>query len=133
MAQRTGELAATFDAEQCRVGPDKPTCLITEADGFQVPLITDQEKRKHRAKAIQRRAKLRRKGHMLAPLPRRSGGSDQRWKEAKLVTFYNPSGRYQHTAASTGSHKVLGRIVRREAANLGLDQPAQRSWTSIEQ
>ena len=128
VAQRTSELAATFDAEQCRVAPDKPTCLITGADGFQVPLITEQEKRKRRAEAIQRRAKLRRKGHKLAPLPKRSRGSDQRWKEAKLVTFYDPSGRYQHTAATTGSHKVLGRIMRREATKLRFDK-ADRKYS----
>lgn len=128
MAQRTGELAVTFNAEQCRVAPEKPTCLITGADGFQVPLITDEEKRKRRAKAIQRRAKLRRKGHPLAPLPKRPRGSDQRWKEAKLVTFYDPSGRHQHTAATTGNHKVLGQIMRREAAKLRLDK-ADRKYS----
>lgn len=128
VSQRTGKLAATFDAEQCRMGPDKPTCLITGADGFQVPLITGQEKSKRRAKAVQRRVKLRRKGHKLAPLPKRSVGSDQRWKEAKLVTFYDPSGRYQHTAATTGSHKVLGQIMRREAAKLRLDK-ADRKYS----
>lgn len=128
IGQRTGGLAATFNAEQCRVDPDRPTCLITGADGFQVPLITDQEKRKRRAKATQRRAKLRRKGHTLAPLPKRSRGSDQRWKEAKLVTFYDPSGRYQHTAATTGNHKMLGQIMRREAAKLRLDK-ADRKYS----
>jgi hypothetical protein len=122
IARRTGELSPTFNAEQCRAAADKPTCLITGADGFQVPLITDEEKRKRRARATRRRAKLRRKGHTLAPLPERSRGSDQRWKEAKLVTFYDPSGRYQHTAATTGNHEVLGQIMRREAAKLRLDK-----------
>lgn len=128
VGQRTGELAPTFNAEQCRVGADEPTCLITGADGFQVPLITDQEKRKRRSKAIQRRANLRRKGHTLGPLPERSRGSDQRWKEAKLVTFYDPGGRYQHTAATTGNHEVLGRIMRREAIKLQFDK-ADRKYS----
>ena len=128
IAQRTGQLGPTFNAEQCRVSKHEPTCLITGADGFQVPLITDKEKRKRRSKAIQRRAKLRRKGHKLSPLPKRPHGSDQRWKEAKLVTFYDPSGRYQHTAATTGNHKVLGQIMRREAAKLRLDK-ADRKYS----
>jgi hypothetical protein len=93
-----------------------------------VPLITEEEKRKRRARATQRRSKLRRKGHTLAPLPQRSRGSDQRWKEAKLVTFYDPSGRYRHTAATTGNHKVLGQIMRREAAKLRLDK-ADRKYS----
>ena len=128
IAQRTGELAPTFNAEQCRVAANEPTCLITGADGFQVPLITETEKRKRRSKATQRRVKLRRKGHTLAPLPKRSRGSDQRWKEAKLVTFYDPSGRHQHTAATTGNHKVLGHIMRREATKLRLDK-ADRKYS----
>jgi hypothetical protein len=128
VARSSGELAPTFSVEQCRVAADDLTCLITGADGFQVPLITDEEKRRRRAKATQRRAKLRRKGHTLAPLPKRTLGSDQRWKEAKLVTFYDPSGRYQHTAATTADHKVLGRIMRREAAKLRLDR-ADRKYS----
>lgn len=122
MARHAGTMAPTFTAEQCRGATHEPTCLITGADGFQVPLIMETEKRKRRVKATQRRAHLRRKGHTLSPLPPRSRGADQRWKEAKLVTFYDPRGRYQHTAATTGNHKVLGRLMRREAAKLRLDQ-----------
>jgi hypothetical protein len=48
IARRTGEVVPTFKAEQYRVNANKPTCVITGADGFQVPLITDKEKRKHR-------------------------------------------------------------------------------------
>ena len=128
IARRTGELAPTFKAEQCRVNTNKPTCVITGADGFQVPLITDKEKRKRRVKATQRRTRLRQKGHTLRPLPKRPRGADQHWKEAKLVTFYDPSGRYQHTAATTGDHKVLGQIMRREAAKLRLDK-ADRKYS----
>jgi len=127
-AQRAGTLAPTFNAEQCHGAADEPTCLITGADGFQVPLITETEKRKRRVKAMQRRAQLRRKGHTLSPLPKRSRGSDQHWKEAKLVTFYDPRGRYRHTAATTGNHNVLGRIMRREAAKLRLDK-ADRKYS----
>lgn len=122
IARRTGELAPTFKAEQCRVDANQQTCVITGADGFQVPLITEKEKRERRAKATQRRTKLRRKGHTLRPLPKRPRGADQRWKEAKIVTFYDPSGRYQHTAATTANHKALGQIMRREAARLRLDK-----------
>ena len=122
IARRSGDLAVMFKAEHCRAGANKPTCVITGADGFQVPLITDQEQRKRRARTIRRRTNLRRKGHNLRALPRRPRGADQRWKEAKLVTFYDPRGRYQHTAATTGDHKALGRIMRSEARRLELDK-----------
>lgn len=128
IARRSGELAVAFKAEQCRPSVGKPTCVITGADGFQVPLITDQEQRKRRAKVIQRRGKLRRKGHRLRALPRRPRGANQRWKEAKLVTFYDPKCRYRHTAATTGNHEALGRIMRSEARRLELDK-ADRKYS----
>ena len=121
-AARTSQLPPAFTAQDCRLRLQDPTCLISGADGFHVPLITDAEQRKRRDKAKQRRARLRRKGHELRPLPPRPKGADQRWKEAKLVTFYDPSGRHQHTAATTGNHQVAGRLMRRCAAQLHLDQ-----------
>lgn len=128
IARRSGELTVMFKAEECRASANKPTCVITGADGFQVPLITDQEQHKRRARTIQRRRKLRRKGHELRALPRRPGGANQRWKEAKLVTFYDPSGRYQHTVATTANHEALGRLMRSEAARLRLDK-ADRKYS----
>jgi hypothetical protein len=127
-AQRTDRLGPTFTAEQCRVRPEEPTCLITGADGFHVPLITDQEQRKRRTGAKRRRKRLRRQGHTLKPLPVRPRGADQKWKEAKLVTFYDPSGHHRYTAATTGNHRVLGRLMRRHAGQLQLDQ-ADRKYS----
>jgi len=120
--QRTGTFGPRFTAEQCRPGPAEPTCLITGADGFHVPLITDVEQRKRRAHTKRRRQRLRRQGHTLRPLPPRPRGADQKWKEAKLVTFYDPSGRHRFTAATTGDHRALGRLMRHHAAQLRLDQ-----------
>jgi hypothetical protein len=122
------ELPPTFTAEDCPAGREESTCLISGADGFHVPLITDAEQRKRRDKAKQRRARLRRKGHELRPLPPRPKGANQRWKEAKLVTFYDRSGRHQHTAATTGDCRAAGRLMRRQAAALHLDR-ADRKYS----
>jgi hypothetical protein len=121
-AKQKGELTPPFTARDCHVRADEPTCLITGADGFQVPLITDAEQRKRRAKAKQRRRRLRQQGHTLGPLPPRPVGADQKWKEAKLVTFYDPSGRHRYTAATTGNHQALGRLMRSHATQLRLNQ-----------
>jgi hypothetical protein len=127
-ATQTGQLKPTFTAADCQApGPDS-TCLITGADGFQVPLITDDEQRRRREKAKQRRRRLRQKGHDLRPLPPRPKGAEQRWKEAKLVTFYDPRGRHQHTAATTGDCRAAGRLMRHHAAQLHLDQ-ADRKYS----
>lgn len=121
-AAQARELKPAFTATDCRGRASEPTCLITGADGFQVPLITEAEQRQRREKAKQRRVKLRGEGHRLRPLPPRPRGANQRWKEAKLVTFYDPHGRHQHTVATTGNHQAAGRLMRQAAAQLHLDQ-----------
>jgi hypothetical protein len=127
-AVQTGALRPTFTAQDCQAHAQEPTGLITGADGFQVPLITEGEQRRRRDKAKQRRVKLRRAGHRLHPLPPRPRGAAQRWKEAKLVTFYDPSGRHQQTGATTGNHQAAGRLMRPQAAQLHLDQ-AERKYS----
>ena len=127
-ATQAGQLKPTFTAADCHGRAEDPTCLITGADGFQVPLITDREQRTRRDKAKQRRVKLRRAGHDLKPLPPRPKGADQRWKEAKLVTFYDRPGLHQHTVATTGNHQAAGRLMRHHAAQLHLDQ-ADRKYS----
>jgi hypothetical protein len=127
-AARASQLKPTFTAQDCHARAEEPTCLITGADGFQVPLITEGEQRKRRDKAKRRRTKRRREGHNLRPLPSRPKGADQRWKEAKLVTFYAPSGLHQHTAATTGDCQAAGRLMRHHAAQLPLDR-ADRQYS----
>jgi hypothetical protein len=129
-AAQARELKPAFTAADCRGRASEPTCLITGADGFQVPLITEAEQRQRREKAKRRRAQLRRAGHRLPPLPPRPRGATQRWKEAKLVTFYDPRGRHQHTVATTGNHQAAGRLMRhgRPTAS-GSGDPSTRSAT----
>jgi hypothetical protein len=127
-ATQKGELTPTFTAEDCHVRADEPTCLITGADGFQVPLITEAEQRKRRAKVKQRRHRLRQQGHALRPLPPRPAGADQKWKEVKLVTFYDPSGRHRDTVATPGDHQAAGRLMRSHAAQLHLNR-ADRKYS----
>ena len=127
-AQRTETYGPTFKASDCHRRPEEPTCLITGADGFQVPLIADAEQRKRRANVKRRREKLRRQGHPLPALPARPRGADQKWKEAKLVTFYDPGHERRYTAATTGNHQVLGRLMRQHARQLQLDQ-ADRKYS----
>jgi hypothetical protein len=127
-AVQRAELNPTFAAADCHLRVEEQTCLITGADGFHVPLITEAEQQKRRQKAKQRRGKLRRQGHRLRPLPPRPRGANQRWKEAKLVTFYDLDGRHQHTVATTGNHRAAGRLMRQVAAQLHLDQ-ADRKYS----
>lgn len=53
-------------------------------------------------------------------------GADNPYKEFKIVTFYDQSNEYRQVVATAGNHQVLGRLVRRQAVHLGLNQFDQR-------
>jgi len=53
-------------------------------------------------------------------------GADNPYKEFKIATFYDQSNEYRQVIATAGDHQVLGRLVRRQAVHLGLNQFDQR-------
>tara|TARA_B100001964_G_scaffold240067_1_gene309051 strand:+ start:465 stop:1532 length:1068 start_codon:yes stop_codon:yes gene_type:complete len=115
-AQQRGYVRPDWSAEDCQGPQGAGTCLITGADGVKVPLVTETEKAKRRAlrrrsgpKARRRRRRMRR-------------GSDQAYKEFKLVVFYDPSKAHQYAVGTSRNHKALGRLMRRTAGWLKLDQ-----------
>lgn len=114
--QHAGTLGPAWTSADCRVGPAEPTCVITGADGVKVPLVTEVEKAKRRALRRRRGPKVRRRR------PRIARGSDQPYKEFKIVAFYDPTKEHQHVVATSGDHRVLGRLMRREAGKLKLGQ-----------
>jgi hypothetical protein len=89
--------------------------VIIGADGVKVPLVTEQEKARRRK---------HRKGHRKSRGYRyRIGrGSDQKYKEFKILTFYDPTHRVQYAVGTSGNHEILGRLMRREGKKLRLDQ-----------
>jgi len=113
--QRCGVLGPDWTVDDCVEKPSDKSCVITGADGVMVPLVTEQEKTKRR-----RRRKRRRKG--LSGRRRIRRGSDQRYKEFKILTFYDRSGEHQYAVGTSGNHKVLGRLMRREGRKLRLDE-----------
>lgn len=116
-SQKDRELIPGWTAEDCRERPEDPSCVITGADGVKVPMITEAEKQKRRAH--------RRQGGKVSSSRRKRGrkrqGSDQAYKEFKLVAFYDPSHQHQYVVGTSGDHRVLGRLMRREAGRLKLD------------
>lgn len=116
--QKDRQLPPGWTAADCREKPDSPSCVITGADGVKVPLITESEKQKRRANKKQGRktsSSKRRRG-------RKRKGSDQAYKEFKLVAFYDPSHARHYVVGTSGDHRVLGGLMRREAGRLRLDQ-----------
>jgi len=113
-AQQSGVLSPGWTSADCSDGPGQPTCLLTGADGVKVPLVTEAEKAK-------RRALRRKRGPRPGRRRQRIGrGSDQAYKEFKLVAFYDASKEHQYAVGTSGDHQVLGRLMRRTAGQLKL-------------
>lgn len=108
-AQRQGHLKPYWNGSDCRRHPQEPSCLITGADGVLVPLVTELEKAK-------RRQHRRRRGRGIGQ------GSDQKYKEFKIVAFYDTDGTHQYVAGTSGNHQQAGRLMRQSGRMLGIDK-----------
>jgi hypothetical protein len=95
------------------------TRLYLGSDGVKVPLVTDAEKQGRRQKVKQKR---RRRGRKCRPLPKARPGADQRYKEFKIVTFYDETQEHRHVSITQGDHEVAGKLMRRDACLLRLDR-----------
>jgi len=87
------QLELDFDAGRClteqTADGSRKSRLYVGIDGFMLPMVSDVEVGKRFEKAKARRKTLKRKkGVRRRPLVRRKG-SDQRYKEFKLVTMYD--------------------------------------------
>jgi len=114
-ARQKGEVDPGWTQADCAV-PGRPTTVITGADGVMVPLVTEAEKSKRRD--------LRRKAGPK-PARRRKAirrGSDQSYKEFKILAFYDPEGKHQYAVGTSGDHNALGRLMRREGARVEIDK-----------
>jgi hypothetical protein len=132
-AQQSGALTIPWAAADCLIpqgdtapaaaGPPAPapaadTRVYLGADGVKVPLITDAEKQGRRHKVKQKR---RRRGKKCRPLPRAKPGADQRYKEFKIVTYYDDAQEHRHVAATRGDCQAAGALMRRDASHIRLD------------
>lgn len=113
------------DPRQTHLGVNDPVegpvlRVYASMDGVQTPTITQGEKTKRRAQTLARRAVLRKRGRRPRPLPPPKPGTDQRWKEAKIVTFYNQDSSWRQVAATVGNHAAAGKLLAHEGAKIGV-------------
>jgi hypothetical protein len=123
-AQKTGRLTIPWTAADCRLKDATgratgPTRVYLGADGVKVPLVTEGEKVKRRTAVKQKR---RQRGKKCRPLPRAKRGADGRYKEFKIVTYYDQAQAHRHVVATRGDHRVAGKLMRRDASRIRLDQ-----------
>lgn len=114
-AQREGHLKPDWTSADCRPDARHPTCLMTGADGVMVPLVTEAEKAKRRQKR-----RRRRKGQPPRQAIRK--GSDQPYKEFKVIAFYDATGEHHYVAGTGGNHEQAGRLIRQYGRMLAIDK-----------
>jgi hypothetical protein len=121
-AQQRATIDTAWTAEDCGLESGQ-TRIYAGCDGVMVPTITDAEKQKRREKVKQKR---RRRGRKSRPLPPRKRGTDQPWKEFKVVYFYSEDMQHQHVAVTPRNHETAGHLMRREADRLQFREADER-------
>jgi hypothetical protein len=113
--QRSSAIEASFTEADCPDG-----VMVTGGDGVMVPVVPETQKAKRR---VTESAKRQAEGR---PSTRRGGrpkkGADGEYKEAKVVTFYNQDKSKTHVSATLGDSNEFGRMLRREAGKVKLQQ-----------
>jgi hypothetical protein len=125
-AFRKGTLPITWTAKDCVAEPGiggSPTRVYFGCDGVMAPMITDSEKAKRRTKI---KAKRQRRGQRCRPLRRAKRGADQKYKEFKIVTYYDEPKRHRVVLGTKGNHEEAGRLMGRLAARIDLSAAAAK-------
>ncbi len=125
-AEQQGVFDIGWKASDCQTftpSQTKTSRVYLGSDGVQVPMVTSIEKKKRRH---QIRAKRQRSGKRCRPLSVPQPGADQRYKEFKLVVYYDQDQSHRHVVGTKGNHRVAGRLMRRDAGRIGLDQAEEK-------
>jgi hypothetical protein len=117
-----GSLQPGWTARDCRADTGK-TRVYASCDGVKVPLVTDEEKKTRRQKV---REKRRRKGRKCKPLARAKPGSDNAWKEFRLVAHYDETQSHCHVSVTRGNHEAAGRLMARDAKFVEMHEADER-------
>jgi len=117
-----GSLQPGWTARDCSVDTGK-TRVYASCDGVKVPLIMDEEKKTRRRKV---REKRRRKGRKGKPLARAKPGSDNAWKEFRLVAHYDETQSHCHVSVTRGNHEAAGRLMARDAKFVKMHEADER-------
>jgi hypothetical protein len=125
-AFRKGTLPITWTAADCLVEPGKAgssTRMYFGCDGVMAPMVTAGEKAKRRANV---KAKRQRRGRKCRPLRRSKAGADQRYKEFKIVTYYDEPKQHRLVLGTKGNNVETGRLMRRLAGRINLSAAAEK-------
>jgi hypothetical protein len=121
-AQKAGQLLVDWSAADCKTETGASR-IYFGSDGVMVPLVTDTEKRTRRQKIKDKR---RRRGRKAKPLAAFKPGADQKYKEFKIIAYYDETQDHRLVSGTRGDCNVAGRLMRREAARIRIDQADEK-------
>jgi len=121
-AQKSGKLPIDWSAADCKTETEA-TRIYFGSDGVMVPQVTAAEKRTRREKI---KAKRRRRGRTAKPLATLKPGADQKYKEFKIIAYYDETQDHRLVSGTRGDCNVAGRLMRREAARIRFDQADEK-------
>lgn len=120
-ARDGGKLPPAWTAPQAKTD-DGPTRVYAGIDGVMVATVTAKEKDKRRKRHVARRRRREKAGvGNTRPLPPRRAGSDQRFKEMKVGTFYDQGKQRRHSFVSERDGKAFGKLLGGHAALIQLE------------
>jgi hypothetical protein len=120
--RESGEVPASWSAEDARVSPGGPRRIYEGTDGVMVQTVTQKEKDKRRQDQITRRQRRGAAGvGNTKPLPPARAGSDESFKEMKIGVFYDQQKKHRHAFAIEQDSDAYGPLLRRFAAQIGFD------------
>jgi|HubBroStandDraft_6_1064221.scaffolds.fasta_scaffold160841_2 hypothetical protein len=121
-AQKSGQLPIDWSAADCKTQTGA-TRIYFGSDGVMVPQVTAAEKRTRRETI---KAKRRRRGRKAKPLAAFKPGADQKYKEFKIIAYYDEAQDHRVVSGTRGDCNVAGRLMRREAARIHFDQADEK-------
>lgn len=124
---RRGRMDPGWDASDC-VAENGQTRVYMGCDGVKVPLVTDAEKRKRRSTIKKKRQRSGKRQRALPPL---RAGSDDAFKEFRVVTAYDEEQKHRLVAVTSGDCEQAGRLMRNVALSIKLGE-ADESIASVD-
>jgi len=123
----SGSLSPDWGAADCQ-DPSGQSRVYLGCDGFTAAMVTVAEKKLRRKKVRDKRRRRKRPpdGPRLRPLPDARAGADQKFKEFKLVTFYDESATHRLVSVTRRDHHAAGRLMRRDGGRCGFAHADQR-------
>ena len=124
------QLELDWSASECKAKTpqgQETTQLYVSADGVMVPTITQGEKDKRREAVLSKRAKMpRQQRGRLRRLGAVKKGTDQRYKQIYLTSFYDQAQEHRLVGLTRKKVKGLKQLLGREAARVHLRAAGER-------